>query len=259
MAGRQSTLVGFFTEDGKVRPLHAPVPQQQHATRSGPTKLELPKPEPKIYTRDMEPWQVPRDIWLARHPEYEYVGIFLHCSPSQFAGMSKRAQRAYLRRNNEQRDKNARIEREHEDAVINAYFAGKPVPPEVLKDYLLIIDKIKKKRAMEEAIRIEESKPMKKSVHEFTGRKLKSDLGLAMARGQFSSVHKDGGGIFGYYLKTKKGDSFTLLGRCDSEGKITSMEIQPYGYGGAPPRKIPRDATYQDTLKIIKEYMEANS
>lgn len=278
MAGRQGTLLGFFTEGGKVRPVHAPVPKPQHATGSGPTKLELPKPKalagavreglikqgpipqdgsppkPK-YTPDMEPWQVPREVWLYQHG-YDPAGIFLECSPSQFAAMSRRGQREYLRRQGERRDRNQALEAQHEEAVLRAYFEGKPVPEEVLDDYRWQIKRAEERMAAEAARRAEEAKPLRMAVREFSGRGLKRDLGLRLARSQWSNPHKDGSGNFGFVLVGRDNKWYTLSGEYDSQGRVTGLRIGPYGYGGRDPAKIPRDATYREALRIVREYIE---
>lgn len=51
-------------------------------------------------------------------------GIFLHCSPSQYAGMSKAAKRRYDAQRNEETQKAIDAGREWERLVIEAYNAG---------------------------------------------------------------------------------------------------------------------------------------
>jgi ParB family chromosome partitioning protein len=71
-----------------------------------------------------------RPIWEVGRDEYTGavggppVGIFLDCSPSQFAGMSKRAQNAYLDRNNEKREKRSAAATSWSAMVVEAYDNG---------------------------------------------------------------------------------------------------------------------------------------
>lgn len=218
-------------------------------------------------SREVPIWQIKRDTWLARQPGYEPIGIFLHISPSQYAGLSKRGKAEYERSQDVQIDKNEAFRDKHRDAVIEAYFRGEPVPREVLDDYRHTIAEIEKNMELERQRQIEARKPLLKSVTDFSGPRLKKNLNLLRAIKAFGGQRKDGSGAFGYTLvkedpsqppdprsySGKAEDWYTIHGEYDPQGKMTELRFGPYG--SASTLKIPKDATYEQAIEIIKAHM----
>jgi len=60
----QSTLMGFFKENGRTKPIHAPTGARAHAVRA-PTHLSLPKPQPA------QPEESGAEFRARRKKEYE--------------------------------------------------------------------------------------------------------------------------------------------------------------------------------------------
>jgi ParB family chromosome partitioning protein len=96
-----------------------------------PPPAEEPKAEEPTGDQEVKPQLFRgRPVWEVGRDEYTGavggppVGIFLDCSPSQFAGMSKRAQNAYLARNNEKREKRSSAATSWSAMVVEAYDNG---------------------------------------------------------------------------------------------------------------------------------------
>jgi hypothetical protein len=198
----------------------------------------------------IEPWQMTKEQWkLAKG--YEAFWAFRDYSPSQWAMMSERTKRQIEEQHRQEFEKNNKILAEHRNAVIQAYFEGKPVPKEVLRNYADDIEDIKKRRLAERRLQAKRMRPARMTLDDLG--KLKRMLGAERVIKSWHNKHVDKTGNFGYVV-VQKGKSFQVVGEHDQEGEIQELKIVTYG--GTDFLEIDKSKTIGEATAIMKRYIE---
>jgi hypothetical protein len=200
-----------------------------------------------------EPWQMTKEEWK-KLKGYEPYWMFRDYSPSQWVKMSKRMRRQIEEQHRKEIEKNQNILNEHRQAVLKAFFEGKPVPKKVLDDYYWDIERAKEHKRMIEELEKERKKPALLHIKQFSGAKLKKDLGVKRVRKIYHNKHKDGSGNFGFVIVVGRYKWFRIDGEYDNHGKIQKLTVSEYGYGGEI-KDISKDTSYNKFIKIVKDYI----
>lgn len=132
---RSSTLNKLTVQERKEKPqvsaFRNPNDNLVAILVSGTTQKTLPS---VTESKAKEPWEMTQEEWKISQG-YEPFWMFRDYSPSQWATMSQRTRDQIQKRNDAEFEKNANILSEHREAVLKAFFAAKPVPERVLRDY----------------------------------------------------------------------------------------------------------------------------